>query len=109
MRHFRLFSIFVGFMLLGCVVGLCNLAVAGPTVPQNGYVPDKGTAIRVAEAILLPIYGEKQIASERPFSAQLKDGVWIVTGHLPEGWTGGVAEIKISKGTCQIISVSHGK
>lgn len=82
---------------------------AGSYTPKSGFVPDKATAVRVAEAVLVPIYGAKQIASERPFSAELDGNVWIVTGHLPEGWTGGVAEIKISKMTCQVISVTHGK
>ncbi len=78
-------------------------------VPKNGFVPDKVTAVRVAEAILIPIYSEKQIALEHPFSAELKDGVWIVEGHLPDGGNGGVAEIRISKRTCEVISVIHGK
>lgn len=78
-------------------------------VPKNGFVPDEETAISVAEAILVPIYGEKQVSSERPFSAELGSDIWTVTGHLPEGWTGGVAKVRISKVTCQIISVSHGK
>ncbi|MFZ0039387.1 MAG: NTF2 fold immunity protein [Candidatus Acidiferrales bacterium] len=78
-------------------------------VPKNGFVPDKETAIRVAEAVLIPIYGEKQITSERPLSAELKDGIWIVSGHMPLGMNGGAAEIRISKKTCRVISVIHGK
>jgi hypothetical protein len=77
-------------------------------VPSNGFVPDQQTAIRIAEAILDPIYGEGQVASERPFGAELRSGVWIVTGHLATG-NGGVAEVRISKATGRIISVSHGK
>jgi len=84
-------------------------AATGFYRPKDGFVPDTRTAIAVAEAILVPLYGEKQLASERPFSAVLKNGVWMVTGHLPDGWTGGVAEVRISKETCEIISVSHGK
>lgn len=81
----------------------------GSYIPRNGFVPDKGTAVRVAEAILVPIYGETQVTSERPFSADLRDGVWIVTGHLPDGWEGGAAEVRISKKSCEVISVTHGK
>lgn len=90
-------------------VSIGSVATTTPLyTPKNGFVPDEATAVRVAEAVLTPIYGETQIASERPFSAQLKGDVWIVSGHLPNAF-GGVAEIRISKRTCQVISVSHGK
>ncbi|HWG19814.1 MAG TPA: NTF2 fold immunity protein [Terracidiphilus sp.] len=65
--------------------------------------------VRIAEAILIPIYGEEQIKSELPLSAVLKDNVWIVTGRLAEGMAGGVAEVRISKMTGEILGVTHGK
>jgi hypothetical protein len=77
--------------------------------PESGFVPDQKTAIAVAEAILAPIYAEKQIASERPFTARLDGGIWTVTGHLPVGWDGGAAEIKIRKSDAKVVSVTHGK
>ncbi len=77
--------------------------------PKHGYVPDEKTTIRVAEAVLIPIYGEERVVAQRPFTAKLKKEVWIVTGHLPEGFLGGVAEVKISKKTGEILSVTHGK
>lgn len=77
--------------------------------PPEGFIPDAKTAVRVAEAVLSPIYGEEQIASERPFSARLRGGVWTVSGHLPEDAVGGVAEIKIAKKTGCIHSVIHYK
>jgi len=81
--------------------------------PENGYVPDETTAVKVAEAVLIPIYGKEQIYGERPFKAELKDGVWTVEGTLkcPEGQTckGGVAIIEISKDDGTILKVSHGE
>jgi hypothetical protein len=76
--------------------------------PKNGFVPDEKTAIRIAEAVLTPIYGEKQIKSEEPFSANLHDGIWTVEGSIAEGVEGGVAIIKISKANGAIVSVTHG-
>lgn len=76
--------------------------------PRNGFVPDEKTAIRVAEAVLIPIYGEKRIKSEKPFSAKLDHGVWTVTGAIADGVEGGVAKIKISKSTGAVMSVTHG-
>ena len=40
-------------------------------VPRGGYVPDESTAIRIAEAIFVPIYGQSQVKAERPFHAHL--------------------------------------
>ena len=77
--------------------------------PPDGFIPNEKTAIRVAEAVLSPIYGEEQIVSERPFMAKLRFGVWKVAGTLPEGMDGGVAEIKIAKKTGCILSVIHYK
>lgn len=81
--------------------------------PKDGYVPDASTAIKIAEAVLLPIYGEKVIDEEKPLKAVLKDGVWIVEGTLPclEGkrCLGGVAIIEISKDDGRVLRVSHGK
>lgn len=86
--------------------------------PESGYVPNSKTAVKIAEAVLVPVYGEKQIESERPFTATLKDGVWTVTGTLrcPDGkggtstsCDGGVAEVRISKNDARILYMLHGK
>ena len=78
-------------------------------VPEDGFVPDKQTAIKIAEAIWIPIYGEKTIKHEKPFRAILHDDRWIVTGTLPKDVTGGVAVAEISKSDGRILRVSHGK
>jgi hypothetical protein len=80
-----------------------------PYRPKEGYVPDGSTATRIAEAVLIPIYGDEQIKSELPLSAKLKDDVWVVTGTLAAGYDGGVAEVRIAKRTGEILAVSHGK
>ena len=65
-------------------------------VPARGFVPDSRTAVKIAIAVLAPIYGVYKIQSQEPFIATLKDGVWTVEGNLDEGLTGGVAVIEIS-------------
>lgn len=86
--------------------------------PKAGYVPDKATAIRIAEAVLIPVYGEKQIQSKQPFNATLKDDVWTVGGtlHCSDGkggvttlCAGGVAIVKISKSDGRVLYMMHGK
>ena len=77
--------------------------------PKEGYVPDKETAIAIAVAVWKPIYGKEKIENEKPYKASLKNGVWTVTGSLPEGWKGGVAEAEIAKDDGKIIRIIHGK
>jgi hypothetical protein len=83
-----------------------------------GYVPNSATAAKIAEAVLIPVYGQKMIESEEPFTADLKDGVWTVHGtlHCPDrkgettiGCKGGVAEVQISKADARVLSMIHYK
>jgi len=62
-------------LFLGTAVGQGN-------TPSNGFVPDEATAVKIAEAVLIPVYGANKIESERPFTAKLKKGVWTVAGTL---------------------------
>ena len=77
---------------------------------ETNYVPNEETAIRIAEAIWLPIYGDR-IYSEKPFVATFKKktNTWIVEGSLPPNSSGGVALIEIRKSDCKILRVKHGK
>ena len=77
--------------------------------PVAGYIPDQDTAIKIAVAVWLPIYGKEQIEKEKPYKAKLKNGIWYVTGSLPEGHVGGVAEAEINKESGCIIRISHGQ
>jgi len=78
-------------------------------MPPAGYVPDEATAIKIAVAVWEPIYGAEHIATEKPGLATLHDGVWTVTGSLPNNTPGSVAIAEISKVDGRIIRVSHAK
>src|ERR1035438_1732572 len=43
-------------------------------------IPDRKTAISVAEAILFKVYGKQTIIKEQPYSVDLIDGYWILQG-----------------------------
>jgi hypothetical protein len=74
----------------------------------KNLVPDEATAIKIAEAIWLPIYGEK-IYDKKPFVAKLVDGkIWEVSGTL-NTQKGGVPYIEIQKEDCKILKVIHTK
>ncbi len=78
--------------------------------PKEGYIPNEETAIKIAVAVWIPIYGKEKIEKEKPYKAVLKDGIWYVEGSLEEGFVkGGVAEAEISKDDGHIIRISHGK
>jgi hypothetical protein len=79
-------------------------------MPKDGFVPNAETAVKIAEAVLIPVYGEKQILAERPFNVVRKGDVWIVSGTLPcEPCAGGTAEVTISKSSGQILRMIHYK
>jgi len=77
---------------------------------DENYVPDEKTAIKVAEAIWIPIYGEK-VLDKKPFKATIsEDGtIWTVKGTVPKGMLGGFPIIEIRKSDCKIIKVFHSK
>jgi hypothetical protein len=77
-------------------------------MPEDGFVPDDSTAIRIAEAVWLPLYGES-IYDSQPFVARLEgDSVWIVEGTLPEEYMlGGTPYAEIRKSDAGIIRVTH--
>ena len=75
--------------------------------PSSGYVPDKETAIKIAEAVWLPVYGKK-IYESTPFVAELKNGIWIVKGTVHYSF-GGAPYLEIRREDCKIIKMYHEK
>ena len=98
-------------MLFGFATNILSTAQTNP--PKAGYVPDEATAIRIAEAVFIPIYGEKQVVSERPFHARLRGDLWVVKGSLPkprkpdEIIVGGTMMAEIDRTTGGIKTVYH--
>ena len=80
--------------------------------PPQGYVADEKTAVAIAKAIFVPIYGKEKISLEEPFTGKLVDDKWIVIGtqvSQDNGTKGGVAVAEIDKQSGCILRVSHGK
>jgi hypothetical protein len=81
--------------------------------PKDGYVPDASTAVRIAEAVLIPVYGADQIGSEKPFNATLDSDVWTISGTLHCKTTatsvcvGGTAVGQLSKSTAEVLLLVH--
>lgn len=75
--------------------------------PSAGFVPDSKTAVAIAIAVLTPIYGEAEIASEKPWHTGLDSGVWTVVGTFNGKGLGGEAVVQIDKKTGEIKFVEH--
>jgi len=93
---------------IALLFSICGTALTQAPTPKDGFVPDKATAIRIAEAVLPPICG--CVEHNKPFTAELKDGVWTVTGKQPHAaknevvFGGGEVEMHIDQHTGAIIS-----
>ena len=91
---------------------LASASHAKNNLPEKGIAATEEAAIRLAEAILINVYGP-EITSERPFVIKLKDGFWIISGsiHCPAGSNckGGVAHIEIAKKDGRVRNVIHDK
>jgi hypothetical protein len=75
---------------------------------KGGLIPDKQTAVRIAEAILFPIYGERNIRMQRPYQIKLRNGKWIIDGApLPPGFAGGSLHIVILQRDARVLEIFH--
>ncbi len=79
----------------------------------GGLVPDKDTAVKIAEAVLFPIYSEKDIRDQQPYRIELKDGRWIIKGTLTPSSpdnpvVGGTFYIVISQRDARVVEIGHG-
>jgi len=74
---------------------------------NGGVVADKETAIRIAEAILFPVYGESAIRGQRPYQVALKDGQWTVDGTERPGFVGGRFHIIIVQLDARIVEIGY--
>ncbi len=106
MRNFKYFTLIV----FSTIIFSCSVTKLNKNNMQSiDYVPNEETAIRIAEAIWYPIYGEN-IYNQKPYVVSLIDNnIWVVNGTLPEKMRGGVAYIEIQKSDCKILKVTHGR
>jgi hypothetical protein len=75
-------------------------------LPSNGYLPDQKSAIQVTKAILVPIYSDRVVNDEEPFTASLEGNIWTVKGAV-RAYPSGNAEVKLSKTDGAILFVTH--
>ena len=95
-------------MLAGCLPATGDDAGYNP---NHAFVPNADTAIAIARAVLIPIYGAKAIEAEEPLKAQRHGDIWVVQGTLPcpkgQMCVGGTAELQLSAKDGRILHVIH--
>lgn len=65
-------------------------------LPKEGLVPDKETAVQIAEIVLFRLYGKEAIIAERPYEVKEKDYIWWISGTLKGNPMGSPHKIAIS-------------
>jgi NTF2 fold immunity protein len=98
----------IAVFLMGITASAADIPIHS-YIPNAGFVPDSATAISIAKAVLIPIYGKEAIEREQPFTAKLNNGTWTVTGSLTQGMDGGTALVELAKSDGRIERVSHGR
>jgi NTF2 fold immunity protein len=100
-----------------CLLMIATLCLSSASLAQNvpkvfecngGVVADKETAIRIAEAILSPVYGEKAIRGQQPYQVTLKDGKWTVDGTVAADF-GGRFHIVILQSDGRVLEIGYGR
>jgi hypothetical protein len=95
-------------IVLFLITAIGGTGVAGgDKLPSQGIVPDEGTAVKIAEAVFSPIFGEDEVNKYLPYHAQLMDGIWTVYGTLAPGSRGGTPQMTIQKKDGRVIEVWH--
>ena len=92
------------------ISGASPLSAQPSYVPPEGFVPDAATAITIARAVLIPIYGAKLIESEEPLTAERVGDIWVVRGTTcsrDQFCVGGAAELQLSAKDGRILQVTH--
>ncbi len=84
-----------------------QMAAALSLVLKTGWVPDDLTAMRIAEAVWLPVYGHETVNAQKPFTADLENDVWTVKGSPPANDAAGALTALISKIDGRIIELSR--
>jgi hypothetical protein len=73
-------------------------------------IQDSVTAIKVAEAILLPMYGEKNFKQYLPLRAYLKEErIWVVESSNKYEFLGSTPNIELQRSDCKVLKIAKGK
>ena len=69
---------------------------------KNGLVPDKETAVRFAEIVLIRLFGKERIVADRPYHVVQDENIWWLWGTNHSDF-GGTFRIAISQQTAAVL------
>jgi hypothetical protein len=112
-----IFLVILVILMSSCLMKNINKSNSDYIKHKEDCVPNEEAAIKIAEAIWYPIYGES-IYEKKPYEITQKNGIWIVRGTIQRPkitdttitiTCGGVPYIEIRKADCKILKICHGK
>lgn len=86
-----------------------RIALSENEQTSDTLISNSKTAVSVAESILFPIYGKKNIIDQRPYKVNKIDGYWVINGTLSQNKLGGTFLIILNSKDGKVIKLSHGK
>ncbi len=122
MKTMKVYRIVATLLAIGLASGSASLGQTAPStpsppkdlsadyrtpLPKEGLVPDKETAIKIAEVVLFRLYGEQDTIRQRPYTVKEEDYIWWISGTLPRDSYGTVFNIGISKHTAAILHLTR--
>lgn len=72
-------------------------------------IKDHSTAIKIVEPILISIYGQENIESQKPYENYLIENYWVIMGTLKKDMVGGTFLIIIDARNAKILKITHCK
>lgn len=80
---------------------------AQPAGRKFNLVTKEATALVIAQAVAIDLYGEEEISGQLPLKAVRLRDHWRVMGVLPPGIPGGVVEVHISIRDATVLKIFH--
>ena len=100
--------ILLSVFTLNTALGQKNSTAHSDRLYSIDVVPNKATAIKIAESLWFPVFG-KSIYNCKPFVAELiNNEYWEVKGSLHTD-SGGVPVIRLRKDDCRVLDIYHTK
>ena len=98
-------------IILSCVIAILlagnilQFVWNNPSQLSEDAVPDEETALRIAEAVVVSAYGDREL-SHASFNESQE--AWVVYGsNVPDGYAGGIPRITIRKSDGKILEIYH--
>jgi hypothetical protein len=81
--------------------------ISSPT--SREILPNRETAARIAEVLLVRVYGRRQIDRQLPLDMAPEAQGWVATGRLKPTQVGGVAVVELARSDGRVVRMTHGR